>query len=52
VALAAGEGVLETAFAGYRPVAGEAPTRKRATPNPLNRAEYLMHLARRVAAVR
>jgi ribosomal protection tetracycline resistance protein len=52
VALTAGEGVLETDFAGYRQVAGELPTRKRTTPNPLNRPEYLMHLARRVAAVR
>jgi ribosomal protection tetracycline resistance protein len=52
VALASGEGVLETEFAGYRPVSGEPPVRKRTTPNPLNRAEYLMHLARRVSAVR
>jgi ribosomal protection tetracycline resistance protein len=51
-ALAAGEGVLETTFAGYRPVGGDPPTRPRTTPNPLNRAEYLMHLARRVSAVR
>ncbi len=51
-ALAAGEGVLETTFAGYRPVAGDPPTRPRTTPDPLNRAEYLMHLARRVSAVR
>jgi len=52
VALSAGEGVLETDFAGYRQVVGELPTRKRTTPNPLNRPEYLMHLAHRVAAVR
>jgi ribosomal protection tetracycline resistance protein len=51
-ALAAGEGVLETEFAGYRPITGEAPARRRTTPDPLNRAEYLMHLARRVSAVR
>ena len=51
-ALAAGEGVLETTFAGYRPVTGDPPTRPRTTPDPLNRAEYLMHLARRVSAVR
>jgi ribosomal protection tetracycline resistance protein len=51
-ALAAGEAILETTFAGYRPVAGDPPTRPRTTPNPLNRAEYLMHLARRVSAVR
>ena len=45
----AGEGVLETEFGGYQPVSGAAPTRKRSTANPLNRGEYLMHLARRLA---
>jgi ribosomal protection tetracycline resistance protein len=52
VALTGGEVVLETGFAGYRPVSGDPPTRPRTTPNPLNRPEYLMHLARRVASVR
>ena len=47
-ALTGGEGVLETDFGGYRPVGGSPPTRRRTTANPLNRAEYLMHLARRV----
>ncbi len=47
-ALTGGEGVLESDFEGYRPVGGAAPTRRRTTPNPLNRQEYLMHLARRV----
>jgi ribosomal protection tetracycline resistance protein len=51
VALTSGEAVLETEFAGFRPVSAGPPTRKRTTPNPLNRAEYLMHLARRVASV-
>jgi ribosomal protection tetracycline resistance protein len=46
--LTAGEGVVETSFAGYRRVSGDPPQRPRTTPNPLNRAEYLMHLARRV----
>jgi ribosomal protection tetracycline resistance protein len=46
--LTGGEGVFESEFAGYRPVAGEPPRRRRTTPNPLNREEYLMHLARRV----
>ncbi|HET7567276.1 MAG TPA: translation factor GTPase family protein [Gaiellaceae bacterium] len=46
--LTGGEGVVETSFAGYRPVAGEAPERRRTRPDPRNRAEYLMHLARRV----
>ena len=46
--LTAGEGVVESAFAGYEPVSGEPPRRRRTTPNPLNRDEYLLHLARRV----
>jgi ribosomal protection tetracycline resistance protein len=45
--LTLGEGALESEFVGYRPVTGPPPTRRRTTPNPLNRAEYLMHLARR-----
>jgi ribosomal protection tetracycline resistance protein len=48
-ALTGGEGVLETNFGGYQPVSGAAPTRRRTTVNPLNREEYMMHLARRVA---
>jgi ribosomal protection tetracycline resistance protein len=47
-ALTGGEGVLETEFAGYEPVSGPPPTRRRTTANPLNREEYLLHLARRV----
>jgi ribosomal protection tetracycline resistance protein len=47
--LTGGEGVaLESGFAGYRPVSGDPPTRRRATANPLNLGEYLMHHARRV----
>jgi ribosomal protection tetracycline resistance protein len=45
--LTGGEGVLESSFVGYRPVTGDQPTRRRTTPNPLNRSEYLLHLARR-----
>jgi ribosomal protection tetracycline resistance protein len=48
-ALTGGEGVLESDFAGYQPVGAEPPTRRRTTANPLNREEYLMRLARRVA---
>jgi ribosomal protection tetracycline resistance protein len=48
-ALTGGEGVLESDFGGYQPVNGAAPTRRRTTANPLNREEYLMHLARRVS---
>ena len=46
--LTRGEGVLESSFEGYEPVTGDPPRRRRTTPNPLNRQEYLMHLARRV----
>jgi ribosomal protection tetracycline resistance protein len=48
--LTGGEGVLESSFGGYEPVRGEPPTRRRTTPNPLNLAEYMMHLARRVGS--
>lgn len=43
-----GEGALETSFAGYRPVAGPPPVRRRSDNNPLNRKEYLLHVLRRV----
>jgi len=46
--LTAGEGVLETAFDRYRQVRGAVPARRRADHNPLNRREYLLHVARRV----
>jgi ribosomal protection tetracycline resistance protein len=45
--LTRGEGVLESAFAGYQPVIGEQPRRPRTTPNPLNLDEYMAHLAGR-----
>ena len=41
--LTGGEGVLESELAGYQPVAGEPPIRKRTTPHPLNLDEYLAH---------
>ena len=41
--LTGGEGVLESELAGYRPVTGDPPSRKRTTPNPLNLDEYLAH---------
>jgi ribosomal protection tetracycline resistance protein len=47
--LTGGEGVLDSSFAGYQPVSGPAPTRRRTTANPLNREEYMFHLARRPA---
>jgi ribosomal protection tetracycline resistance protein len=46
--LTGGEGVLESSFAGYQPVSGDQPTRRRTMPNPLNFNEYMMHLNRRV----
>jgi ribosomal protection tetracycline resistance protein len=39
--LTGGEGVLDSSFAGYQPVSGDQPTRRRTTANPLNREEYL-----------
>ena len=45
--LTGGEGVVETRFGGYQPVRGDPPTLRRTSVNPLNRAEYLMSLARR-----
>jgi ribosomal protection tetracycline resistance protein len=47
-ALTRGEGVLECAFDHYQPVHGTVPTRPRTDHNPLNRKEYLLHVARRV----
>jgi ribosomal protection tetracycline resistance protein len=41
--LTSGEGVLESTFLGYEPVTGEPPTRRRRTPSPLNREEYLQY---------
>jgi ribosomal protection tetracycline resistance protein len=48
--LTGGEGVLESAFDSYRPVIGDPPTRPRSDHNPLNRDEYLLHVAHRVQA--
>jgi ribosomal protection tetracycline resistance protein len=44
--LTGGEGVLESEFAGYQPVTGDPPTRRRTTPNPLSLDEYLAHVGR------
>ncbi len=43
-----GEGALETSFAGYSPVTGAPPVRRRSDNNPLNRKQYLLHVQRRV----
>jgi ribosomal protection tetracycline resistance protein len=45
--LTRGEGVVECVFDSYQTVRGTNPTRQRTDHNPLNRQEYLQHLARR-----
>jgi ribosomal protection tetracycline resistance protein len=47
--LTGGEGVLESSFGGYLPVSGDPPSRRRTTPNALNLAEYMRHLAGHVS---
>jgi ribosomal protection tetracycline resistance protein len=47
--LTGGEGVLDVRFAGYRPVPGTPPVRRRTMVNPLNRDEYFMYLSRQGA---
>ncbi len=48
-ALTRGEGaLLECAFDRYEAVRGAIPTRPRSDHNPLDRKEYLLHVARRV----
>ena len=42
--LTSGEGVLETRVVGYRPVLGDAPTRPRTAPSPLDLKAYLRSL--------
>ncbi len=44
-----GEGLLDSAFDGYRPVRGAPPTRRRTDDNPLDREAYLLRVDRRVA---
>lgn len=46
--LTRGEGVLEYAFDRYEPVRDVPPHRARTDHNPLDRKEYLLHVARRV----
>ena len=40
-----GEGILESAFAGYQPVRGAPPSRPRTDRNPLDRTDYLRRIA-------
>jgi ribosomal protection tetracycline resistance protein len=44
--LTGGEGVLESEFAGYRPVTGEPAIPRRTQPNPLDLDEYSADLRR------
>jgi ribosomal protection tetracycline resistance protein len=44
--LTGGEGVLDSSFAGYRPVGGDPPIRRRTTADPLKLGEYMMQFAR------
>jgi ribosomal protection tetracycline resistance protein len=44
--LTGGEGVLEAELAGYQPVSGASPIRRRTTPDPLNFDEYLAEVGR------
>jgi len=44
--LTRGDGGWVSNFAGYVPMTGDAPTRARIGPNPLNRAHYLAEVAR------
>ena len=47
--LTQGDGVLEATFAGYEPVSGNQPRRRRRGPNPLDVGAYAAALARRGA---
>jgi hypothetical protein len=38
--------VLDSEFAGYQPVSGEPPTRRRLTTDPRNLKEYLAQVGR------
>ena len=44
--LTGGEGVVDSDFAGYQPVSGAPPIRRRTSPDPLNLDEYLAHVGR------
>ena len=44
--LTGGEGVLDSELAGYQPVSGAPPIRRRTTPDPLNLDEYLAQVGR------
>jgi ribosomal protection tetracycline resistance protein len=44
--LTGGQGLIDAEFAGYQPVTGEPPTRKRLTPDPRKLDEYLAQVGR------
>jgi len=50
--LTGGEGLVETAFHGYRPLTGPSPTRPRTEPDALNRRGYLLQVTRGAAPSR
>ena len=43
-----GEGVLESTLGGYQAVRGAPPRRRRTTPDPRNKEQYLATLSRQV----
>jgi ribosomal protection tetracycline resistance protein len=45
--LSMGEGILETRFGGYQPIAENPPKRPRSRPSPLDRDAWLASLAKR-----
>ncbi len=47
-AMTGGEGLVETAYSGYRPCKGSTPRRHRTTISPLDRQSYLAQLGRHV----
>jgi ribosomal protection tetracycline resistance protein len=44
--LTGGEGVIDSEFAGYQPVSGDPPIRKRTTPDPRSLDAYLAYVGR------
>ena len=45
--LSMGEGILESRFGGYQPIASDPPRRERSSPSPLDRDAWLASLAKR-----
>jgi ribosomal protection tetracycline resistance protein len=47
-ALTGGEGLVESAYSGYRPRRGSAPRRQRTTVSPLDRQSYIAQFGRHI----